>query len=56
MISEENMFDARLSATVKEHMPMDNTKVSNDGKEIEEKKEGNWIVPKHTPIDYFCVK
>ena len=56
MISKGKRFDVRLSATAKEHMPMCNAKVNNDGKEIKEKKEGKWIVPKHAPIDYFCMK
>ena len=44
--------------TAKEHAPngLDDEKVDNDSKAIEEKKEENWIVPKHVPIDYFCVK
>ena len=50
------MFDARLSATAKEHMPRDNAKVNDDGKSIEEKKEENWIALKCAPIDYFCMK
>ena len=35
---------------------LENKKVDNGGKAIEKKKEENWIVPKHVPIDYFCKK
>ena len=49
-------FDVRLSAIQKEHTPMGNTKVNNEGNEIEEKKEGNWFAPKHVLIDCFHKK
>ena len=51
-------FDLRLIATSKECTPngLDNKKVDDDDKAIEEKKEDNWIVKKCVPIDCFCVK
>ena len=47
-----------MSTTAKERVPngLDNENVDDDGKAIEEKKEENWIVPKHVPIDHFCMK
>ena len=39
IISEGNMFDARLRETAKERAPMENVKANNDGKVIAEKKE-----------------
>ena len=45
-----------MRVTAKECVPkgIDDKKVHVDSKAIEEKKEENWIMPKHVPIEYVC--
>ena len=49
---KEHVIKPKLRAKASDHVPNED----DNNKLIKEKKENNWIMLQHVPIDYFCKK